>query len=75
VISWAFTRTTLTADVSGVIEEYNLEVLNTKIVQRQVYPQATTRGLTVFETRNADNVQEINSLTEEVLAMCRRSNS
>jgi len=74
VISRAFARTTLTADVSDVLKEYGLEVCSTRIVQRQVYPQAAAGGLAVFEARNADAMQEVDALTEEVLAMCRRSN-
>lgn len=74
VISRAFARTTLTADVSDVLKEYGLEVCSTRIVQRQVYPQAAAGGLAVFEARNADAMQEVDALTEEVLSMCRRSN-
>ena len=38
------------------------------ITQRQVYPQTASEGGTVFDSKNADALAEMNALADEVLA-------
>lgn len=68
VVSRAIKNTKIGSEVAGVLADYGLPVLETKIVQRIAYPNSATIGKTVFETegKNSDAVTEMNSLATEV---------
>jgi len=68
VVSRAIKNTKIGSEVSEVLIEYGLPVLNAKIVQRIAYPNSTAIGKTVFETesKTSDAVAEMNALATEV---------
>ena len=68
VVSRAIKNTKIGSEVSEVLIEYGLPVLNAKIVQRIAYPNSAAIGKTVFETesKNSDAVAEMNALATEV---------
>ena len=68
VVSRAIKNTKLGSEVSEVLIEYGLPVLNAKIVQRIAYPNSAAIGKTVFETesKTSDAVAEMNALATEV---------
>ena len=68
VVSRAIKNTRIGGEVSEVLTEYGLPVLNAKIVQRIAYPNSAAIGKTVFETesKSSDAVAEMNALATEV---------
>lgn len=68
VVSRAIKNTKIGTEVSEVLIEYGLPVLNAKIVQRIAYPNSAAIGKTVFETesKTSDAVAEMNALATEV---------
>ena len=70
VVSRAIKNTKIGSEVSEVLIEYGLPVLNAKIVQRIAYPNSAAIGKTVFETesKSSDAVAEMNALATEVIS-------
>ena len=68
IISRAIAGTRLGDEITDALAEHELSVFDTHIVQRQVYPQTASEGGTVFDSRNAAALAEINALADEVLA-------
>ena len=68
VVSRAIKNTKIGTEVSEVLTEYGLPVLDAKIVQRIAYPNSAAIGKTVFETesKTSDAVAEMNALATEV---------
>lgn len=68
VVSRAIKNTRIGGEVSEVLAEYGLPVLNARIVQRIAYPNSAAIGKTVFETesKSSDAVTEMNALATEV---------
>lgn len=67
VISRIIQRTKLGREIWDALNGYELGVLKTPIMQRQIYPQTATDGATVFDGANSDAILEIKSLTDEFL--------
>lgn len=68
IISRAIAGTRLGDEIVKALEEQGLGVFATHIAQRQVYPQTASEGGTVFDSKNADALAEMNALTDEILA-------
>lgn len=68
IISRAIAGTRLGDEIVTALAEQGLGVFATHITQRQVYPQTASEGGTVFDSRNADALAEVNALTDEILA-------
>lgn len=70
VVSRAIKNTKIGGEVSEVLIEYGLPVLNARIVQRIAYPNSAAIGKTVFETesKSSDAVTEMNALATEVIS-------
>lgn len=70
VVSRAIKNTKIGTEVSEVLTEYGLPVLDAKIVQRIAYPNSAAIGKTVFETesKSSDAVAEMNALATEVIS-------
>ncbi|OBX62814.1 peptide transporter [Moraxella osloensis] len=68
VVSRAIKNTKIGTEVSEVLTEYGLPVLDARIVQRIAYPNSAAIGKTVFETesKSSDAVAEMNALATEV---------
>jgi len=67
IISRAIRATRLEREVSSALAEYALPVLSSTIIQRQIYPQTSTTGQTVFDSDNHQAVAEISALTSNLL--------
>ena len=68
VVSRAIQNTNIGKEVAAVLQDYNLPVLDARIVQRVSYPNSASVGKTVFETESAkSNAEtEITQLVNEV---------
>lgn len=68
VVSRAIQNTNIGKEVAAVLQDYNLPVLDARIVQRVSYPNSASVGKTVFETESAKSnaVTEISQLVNEV---------
>jgi chromosome partitioning protein len=68
VVSRAIQNTNIGKEVAAVLQDYNLPVLDARIVQRVSYPNSASVGKTVFETDSAKSsaVTEITQLVNEV---------
>ncbi len=68
LVSRAIQNTNIGKDVAEVLLDYDLPVLETKIIQRVCYPNSASIGKTVFETEseNSQAVQEIMALVNEI---------
>lgn len=66
VITRAVSGTTLGKDITGALSDFELETLSTHIVQRQIYPQTASEGLTVFDSSNAAAKTEMSALANDV---------
>jgi chromosome partitioning protein len=67
IISRAISGTRLGDEIVAALSEQGLGVFATHVTQRQVYPQTASEGGTVFDSKNADALAEINALTDEIL--------
>ncbi|HXI14665.1 MAG TPA: ParA family partition ATPase [Thermoanaerobaculia bacterium] len=68
VITRRIEGTKLGGDVRKALDEYELPVLSEAVTQRQIYPQTASNGQTVYEGDNPKARDEINALTDEILA-------
>ena len=68
MVSRAIQNTNIGKEVAAVLQDYNLPVLDARIVQRVSYPNSASVGKTVFETESAKSsaVTEITQLVNEV---------
>jgi chromosome partitioning protein len=71
IISRAISGTRLGDEIVAALSEQGLGVFATHVTQRQVYPQTASEGGTVFDSKNADALAEINALTDEILAFIK----
>ena len=67
IISRAISGTRLGDEIVAALSEQGLGVFATHVTQRQVYPQTASEGGTVFDSKNANALAEINALTDEIL--------
>ncbi len=68
IISRAIEGTKLGREIHDVLAKYELPVMQTPIMQRQIYAQTAARGETVFDTKNSAPIAEMELLTDEILA-------
>lgn len=68
VVSRAIQNTNIGKEVVSVLLDYDLPVLETKVMQRVSYPNSASLGKTVFDTEssNSNAVQEMTALVNEV---------
>lgn len=67
VISRAIEGTKLGKDIHEVLAKYEFPVMQTPIMQRQIYPQSAAKGETVFDSKNSGAIAEMEILTEDIL--------
>lgn len=67
VITRMIEGTKLGQEIDGALSEYGFPVMETRITQRQVYPQTASEGQTVFDGHNAKATAELQALTAEIL--------
>ncbi len=67
VITRAIQGTKLGKEIGQALEEYELGIFKNQIAQRQIYPQTAAEGKTIFNSSNNDAIEEMNSLTDEIL--------
>lgn len=68
VITRMIEGTRLGQEIDTALAEYGFPVMDTRITQRQVYPQTAAEGLSVHDAANAKAVAEVTSLMQEVQA-------
>ncbi|MCE8000866.1 MAG: AAA family ATPase [Rhodobiaceae bacterium] len=68
VITRMIEGTKLGQEVNAALSEYGLPIMETRITQRQIYPQTAAEGLTVFDAANEKALREMKALTAEILA-------
>ena len=69
VVSRAIKGTKIGAEVSAALEGYGLPVLDTRVIQRVVYPGTAAAGSTVLDAEPAgDAAAEIRALAAEIMA-------
>lgn len=69
VVSRAIKGTKIGAEVSAALEGYGLPVLDTRVIQRVVYPGTAAAGSTVLDAEpNGDAAAEIRALAAEIVA-------
>jgi chromosome partitioning protein len=73
IINQCQPNTTLAQEALEVLPEFGIELCNTYICQRQVYRQSAVFGQTVhdFGSKATAATEEIEALTDEVLALLR----
>lgn len=72
VINRSIQGTKLGKEIGQALKEYDLNLCDNHIVQRQVYPQTAAEGTTVFSSSNSDATEEINNLTDEILTYMKQ---
>ncbi|EPG3660795.1 ParA family partition ATPase [Pseudomonas aeruginosa] len=69
VVSRAIKGTKIGAEISAALEGYGLPVLDTRVIQRVVYPGTAAAGSTVLDAEPAgDAAAEIRALAAEIIA-------
>lgn len=68
VVSRAIQNTNIGKEVATALLDYNLPVLETRVMQRVAYPNSAALGKTVFDTEspNSNAIQEITALVSEI---------
>lgn len=70
VVSRAIKGTKIGAEISAALEGYGLPVLDTRVIQRVVYPGTAAAGSTVLDVEPAgDAAAEIRALAAEIMAV------
>jgi chromosome partitioning protein len=72
IITRRLEGTRLGGEIRSALDEYGFPVLATMITQRQIYPQTSAEGLTVFDSTNQKARDEIDAMTTELLDMLHR---
>lgn len=67
VINRAIYRTKLGKEIIAALDEYDISVFKTLLVQRQIYPQTASEGKTIFDGGNIESITEMNNLVDELL--------
>lgn len=67
LVSRAIKNTKLSAEVSEVLKQYELPVLNAYTTQKVVYPTAASEGQTVFSTSSNEASIEIDTIKNELI--------
>jgi len=62
-------NTIVSKDIEEAVKEYEVELLNSKIVNRVAYADTPTMGLGVTEYKDAKAKAEFESLTDEIIAI------
>lgn len=71
LINRAIKGTKIGADIRQALEDYQLPVLATPIIQRVIYPTSAISGSTVLDDEpHGEAAKEINLLLQDVLAFC-----
>lgn len=69
VVSRAIKGTKIGAEISAALEGYGLPILDTRVIQRVVYPGTAAAGSTVLDAEpNGDAAAEIRALAAEIMA-------
>lgn len=66
VITRAIQHTRLGREISEALEAHSFPVFSNCTVQRQIYPQTASNGLTVFDSANSAAIQEITAFADEL---------
>ena len=68
VVSRAIQNTNIGKEVATALLDYNLPVLETRVMQRVAYPNSAALGKTVFDTESPSSnaIQEITALVSEI---------
>ena len=68
VVSRAIQNTNIGKEVATALLDYNLPVLETRVMQRVAYPNSAALGKTVFDTESPSSnaLQEITALVSEI---------
>ncbi len=75
LINRAIKGTKIGGEIRAALEEYELPVLSTVIVQRIIYPTSAITGSTVLDKEpNGEAAKEIQSLTNEVINLLNTGN-
>lgn len=75
VISRAIKRTKLGKEIGDALNEHNLGIFETVVMQRQAYPQTAAKGQTVFDSNNTEAIAEIDGITDELLEFIKKESS
>jgi chromosome partitioning protein len=67
LVSRAIKNTKLSAEVSEVLKQYELPVLNAYTTQKVVYPTSASKGQTVFSTSSNEASIEIDTIKNELI--------
>jgi len=68
LISRSRTGTNLSEEIIEALSGYNIPVLNSRTVHREIYAKTASEGLTVHSDKKAvEAIEEINSIAREVL--------
>ncbi len=76
VINRAVKNTALGEDMSDIVSQYEIPVLETVVYQRIIYPKSAITGHTVFDSKekNKSAIKEMNDLTTEILEFLENEN-
>ena len=67
IITRQIKNTKLGREIKEALTEYALPIFECGIMQRQVYPQTASEGLTVFDSSNEEAKTEMNVLTDMLI--------
>lgn len=67
VLNRVVANTNVSKEIVDALKEYDIEMLNTTLVNRIAYVETATQGLSVVEYRDQKAKAEINNLTDEIL--------
>jgi chromosome partitioning protein len=73
IVSRAVARTNLADSVRGALEQYGVDVLDSRTGHRIAYPEALGAGLSVLDTGDKA-ADEVEGITDEVLQLLTHSN-
>lgn len=71
LISAAIQNTRLAHEVGDALQALGFPVFGSRTIHRQVYPQTAAEGLTVFDSKNLAAIDEVNAITDELIAFIR----
>ena len=66
-------HTKVSSEIKAAVAEYDIEILQSPLVSRVAYADATAEGKGVIEYEDAKAKQEFQSLTDEVLALVQQN--
>ena len=73
VLNRVVPNSNVSRDIADAVREYEIDILKTRLVSRVAYVDSASEGKGVVEYKDKKAIEEIEALTEELLAAIQKN--